>query len=180
MTFFFSNVESRFYLRELQRLLGESMGSLQRNLALLEEEGILQSERVGPLKYFSLNKNFRYFEELKSILLKESRKEKLEKNLRKILKNLKERYRPEKIILFGSFGSGYVQESSDLDLFVIKKNVPQRYWDRVKELAPFFKDSEVGVDFVIWTPEELKQEEDNMFLKEEILKKGRVVYDRAV
>ena len=181
LEFFFSTPGTRIYLRELERQLVIPAGSLQRHLAQLEKEGILKSEWTGPLKYFSLNPQYPYFQELQSVILREQRKRELEKNLKKLVRSLKENYQPEKIILFGSLASGRVSPDSDLDLLIVKKGLPQRYWDRVKEIAPFLLASGVGVDYVIWSPEELIQETGkNKFLKEEILEKGKILYDRTV
>ena len=177
---FFLRPDEKFYLREIERLLKEPVASLQRHLHFLEKQTLIQSEKIGPLKYFFLNKSHPHFQELNTILLKEVRKEKLEKNLQKALHILKKNYKPEKVILFGSLGGGRVMPQSDIDLFIVKKNVPRRYWDRVKELAPMFKDCDVGIDFVVWTPKELEDKKNHgSFLEEEILRKGRVVYERA-
>jgi len=177
---FFSNPASKYYLREIERLTKKPVGSLQRHLAQLEKEGVLKSWKEGPLKYFSLNLEYPYFSELKSVVLRELRRKELQKNLQKILKSLKEKYRPEKVILFGSLARGWVSPESDLDLLIIKHDVPKRYWDRVKELAPLLSNSDVGVDYVIWTPQELAEGiGTNLFLKKEMLSKGKVVYERA-
>lgn len=177
---FLSNPKSRFYLREIVRILGKPLSSVQRQLAQLEKEKILTTKKEGPLKYFSLNHNYPYFPELKSVIQRELRKRELEKNLKLTVKKLKKHYKPKKLILFGSLAKGRVTPESDIDLLIVKENVPKRYFDRIKELVPLLVDSDVGVDFVIWTPHELKQEmKTNHFLREEILKKGKVIYERA-
>ncbi len=180
LDFFYSNPSASIYLRDLGRRLSIPAGSLQRHLAQLEKEGVLSSKKEGPLKYFFLNPQYPYFSELQSVVLKSQRKKMLEKNLKKLVQRLKKTYQPEKIILFGSLAKGRVSSDSDLDLLIVKKNLPERYWDRVKELAPLLSECAVGVDYVIWSPEELAAEtEKNRFLKEEILEKGKIFYDRA-
>lgn len=180
LNLFFSRTEETFYLREMHRLLGEPVSSLQRHLNKLEKEGLLITKKTGPLKYFSINKEYPYFKKIQEIVLSEVRKEKLESELKKILVILKKKYKPQKVILFGSLGRGWAKPFSDLDLFIIKKEVPPRYWDRVKQLAPLLKNSQVGIDYLIWTPQEVqKEEKDNPFLKDEILNKGKVIYAKA-
>lgn len=180
LEFFHLNPTLSVYLRDLERRLSIPAGSLQRHLARLEKEGILTGKKVGPLKYFALNSQYPYFQELQSVVLREQRKKTLEKNLKKLVQRLKQHYRPEKIILFGSLAKGRVLPDSDLDLLIVKKNLPERYWDRIKELAPLLSECVVGVDYVIWTPEELAAETSkNRFLREEILEKGKIFYDRA-
>lgn len=177
---FFSRPGRRFYLRELQRMIGKPVGSLQRHLSNLAEEGILKSEMQGPLKYFSVDESYIHYPELKNIVLREIRRQKLDSDLRKLLKRLKKSYHPEKIILFGSMARGRVSPDSDIDIMVIKRDVPKRYWDRVKEISPLVANCDVGVDFVIWTPKELEAElTKNAFLRDEILKGGKILYERA-
>lgn len=180
LEFFFSNAQARVYLRDLERRLTIPAGSLQRHLAQLEKEGILTSQKQGPLKYFALNPQYPYFSEFQSVVLKNRRKKQLEQSLQKLLRVLKAHYHPEKIILFGSFAKGHISPDSDLDLLIVKKNLPVRYWDRIKTIAPLLAECAVGVDYVLWTPEELKNEiGKNNFLREEIFEKGKVLYDRA-
>jgi len=85
--------------------------------------------------------------------------------------------RPEKIILFGSLAGGRAKEYSDLDLVVVMKT-DMRFMDRLLFLARLTK-PQVGVDFLVYTPEEFRQmmEDGNLFLKEEVVKKGVVLYD---
>ena len=62
------------------------------------------------------------------------REAKLTKALEQILQTLTTKYRPEKIILFGSMASGNIGEWSDLDLVVIK-DTPLPFYQRLKEVA---------------------------------------------
>lgn len=177
---FLRNPASRFYLRELQRTLGIPVGSLQRHLSRMKEEGVLKSEAAGPLRFFSLNPEYPYLEELRSVALSELRKLELERDLAKLLKRLKKEYSPDKVILFGSLAKGRVSPDGDIDILIVKEHLPARYWDRVKEFAPFLAGCDVGVDYTIWTPKELAGELDkNSFLRDEIVGKGRVLYERA-
>ncbi len=177
---FLRNPASRFYLRELQRALGIPVGSLQRHLSRMKEEGVLKSEAAGPLRFFSLNSEYPYLEELRSVALSELRKLELERDLAKLLKKLKKEYSPDKVILFGSLVKGRVSPDGDIDILIVKEHLPARYWDRVKEFAPMLAGCDVGVDYTIWTPKELAGELDkNSFLRDEIVGKGRVLYERA-
>ena len=55
---FLSHIDDRYYLRELERMLGESLSPLRRQLVKLAEMGILITEEEANLKYYRLNKNF--------------------------------------------------------------------------------------------------------------------------
>jgi len=43
-----------------------------------------------------------------------------QKEIKKITKQIVEKYKPEKIIIFGSFAWGKPSKDSDVDLFIIK------------------------------------------------------------
>ncbi|MDN5347182.1 MAG: uncharacterized protein PWP65_746 [Clostridia bacterium] len=103
----------------------------------------------------------------------------LREELGRISRIIIENCRPEKIILFGSLAGGKVNEYSDLDLVVVM-NTDMRFVERLLFLAKL-TNPRVGVDFLVYTPEEFRQmlEDDNLFLKEEVVKKGVVVYDSA-
>ena len=104
------------------------------------------------------------------------RKEKLEKELERIVAILAAKYKPQKVILFGSLANGKVKQWSDLDLAIIKET-NKKFIKRLKEVA-LLTDPEVGVDFLVYTPEEFSQmAKDNYFVKDEIINKGKVVYE---
>ena len=66
---FLSNIDDRYYLRELERMLGESLSPLRRQLLKLTKMGILTTEYEANLKYYRLNKNFPGIEELRRLVL---------------------------------------------------------------------------------------------------------------
>ena len=101
----------------------------------------------------------------------------LRRNLNKIVKDLKRNYEPEKIILFGSLAIEKVKEFSDIDLLIVKKT-KKRYFDRIREVVKLC-DYDIGVDFLVYTPKEYDEEiKENIFFREEIINKGKVVYEK--
>jgi len=86
-----------------------------------------------------------------------------------------EKYRPEKIILFGSAAWGG-DEVNDLDFFIVKKDVPYYGVDRMRELDRLIK-RHVAVDMIVYKPEEV---EDRLALGDPFVKKiyreGKVLY----
>lgn len=106
------------------------------------------------------------------------REQRLRKNLEQIVAALTTNYHPQQIILFGSLASGIVSPISDLDLLIVKET-DKKFWDRMREVVSLC-DYDVGVDFLVYTPAELAEEtKANLFLKEEILAKGKVIYRAA-
>lgn len=107
------------------------------------------------------------------------RKKKLEAELNRIVETLKEKYDPEKIILFGSLVTGQTKSWSDIDLVVIKPT-SKRFVERLKEVALLTR-PRVGVDFFVYTPEEFRimREQAHSFQQVEMAGKGKVLYDRG-
>jgi predicted nucleotidyltransferase len=88
------------------------------------------------------------------------------------------RYNPEKIVIFGSYVRGEMDEYSDLDFVVIKKT-KKRFIQRLIEVAKLI-DLDLGkVDVFVYTPEEFERmiEWENPFI-ERVLKEGRVLYEK--
>ena len=110
--------------------------------------------------------------------MNEERQAKLNQALEHILLTLADKYRPEKVILFGSMAQASVGEWSDLDLVIIK-DTSQPFLQRLKEVALLCR-APVGVDFLVYTPREFDQmiAERNPFILEEVLRKGKVLYER--
>ncbi len=86
--------------------------------------------------------------------------------------------RPLRIILFGSAATGKVGPYSDIDLVVIKKtSLP--YFERISQLVDLL-DYDIGVDFLVYSPEEFDRAvRERRFFREEIIKKGKVLYEKA-
>lgn len=191
MALFCQNPKRSFYLRQIAKEIGEGVNSARQELAYLEDKGLLLSRREGKQKFFSLDGRMSNLEDLKNMVTSAveggnpeyrftsfDRKERLKKNLSRVVSTLRRNYHPEKIILFGSLVEGKVREWSDIDLFIIKKT-DKRYFDRIREVVKLC-DYDVGIDFFIWTPEEfLENKESSSFIREEVLKKGRVIYEKT-
>lgn len=106
----------------------------------------------------------------------EVRKRQLNRNLKKILVDLK-KYKPEKIILYGSLACGKINESSDIDLLIIKKT-RKKPLDRIGEVLNMC-DYDVAFEPLIYTPREIKERLGyrDFFIKN-ILKSGKILYER--
>jgi len=107
------------------------------------------------------------------------RRAQLEQELHRTLEILVRDYQPERVILFGSLARGTVHEWSDIDLAVIKRT-SRRFIDRIGEVLRLIRPT-VGVNVVVYTPEEIAQMEgaDHYFWVDEIAGKGKILYDRA-
>ena len=87
-----------------------------------------------------------------------------------------DKYRPIKIILFGSAVRGDYEEVNDLDFLIIKDDVPLTGIDRVRELDRLI-DRNVAVDMLVYRTDEIdkRTELGDPFIRS-ILREGRVIY----
>jgi len=87
------------------------------------------------------------------------------------------KFKPEKIILFGSYGYGTPKKDSDVDILVIidSKRRPVDLAIQIRSAihAPF------PVDLLVRTPKQIeKRLSMNDFFTKEIINRGKVVYER--
>jgi predicted nucleotidyltransferase len=96
-----------------------------------------------------------------------------------ITRRIVENFRPEKVILFGSYAYGQPTIESDVDLLVIMKS-DDRPAKRSEKIASICRPRYLGMDLIVITPEELEKRLAGFdpFL-EEILNKGRILYESA-
>ena len=106
-------------------------------------------------------------------------KNQFDKEIRNFVNQLISLYKPEKIILFCSLAKGKVRQGTDIDLFIIKSDVPDLGVDRIRQLDALIK-YRLATDFIVYRPEELEQrlKLGDPFIKS-ILEEGKVLYDAA-
>jgi len=91
---------------------------------------------------------------------------------------ISERFKPQKIVLFGSYAYGVPGPESDIDLLIVMdtdlREIQQSQKIR-QYLNPLF-----GIDLIVYTPEHLaKRLEWGDSFVEEIITKGKVLYEAA-
>ena len=93
-----------------------------------------------------------------------------------IVRQIIRKYRPIKIILFGSAGRGEYDEVNDLDFLIIKKDVPLYGLDRMRELDGLIERN-IAADMLVYRPDEFNEriKLGDPFIKT-ILREGRVLY----
>jgi predicted nucleotidyltransferase len=99
-----------------------------------------------------------------------------QKAIDEVVRQIAEKFRPQKIILFGSYARGKPRPESDVDLLVVMDTPmkeSQQSLEIRRHLGVMF-----GLDLVVYTPKRLKErlEMGDWFLRD-ILKEGRVVYE---
>lgn len=101
------------------------------------------------------------------------------KQIQKISDKIVKEFKPEKIILFGSYAWGKPHQDSDVDLFVVKKS-RQRRINRERKLRTFLIGNDFpSMDLLIYTPREVeKRVVIKDFFINDILTKGKILYAR--
>ena len=101
----------------------------------------------------------------------------IRKTILAMVEKIKREYRPQKIIMFGSYASGQPDQDSDLDFFIIKET-RERPIDREVRVAEIVSDPHCLVPFdpLVLTPQELAEriEMGDQFILE-ILREGEVL-----
>ena len=99
----------------------------------------------------------------------------------RLAETIRRKYKPQKIVLFGSYARGRPTEDSDIDLFIVKET-DARMVDRFVEVKRLIYDPQlrIPVSPLVYTPQEL-EERLNMgddFVKE-IMSEGMVLYEET-
>jgi predicted nucleotidyltransferase len=106
----------------------------------------------------------------------ESLREQYQREIDRVVAILRERYAPDKVILFGSCGRGDFGEDSDIDLLIVKET-DKRPLDRMREVYDliYSPDHYLALDPLVYTSQELTQrlESGDFFVQE-----GKVLYER--
>jgi uncharacterized protein len=106
-------------------------------------------------------------------------KDQFDREIQNILEQLIHQYKPEKVILFGSLANGRINQGTDIDLFIIKTDVPELGVDRIRQLDSIISYG-ISTDFIVYKPKEVEQrlQMGDPFVKN-IIEEGKVLYDAA-
>ena len=164
---FFTNPQKKYYLRELERILGFSAGSIRRELLKFANDNLFKTEKAGNLLYYSINNNHPLFDELKSIVSKTAG---VEYSLRSALAKIN---KIKTALIFVSFASKKESEKSDIDLMIIGNPDITKLNNRISFLENKLKRE---INQVVYSPEEyqLKKRENSQFVLD-ILKKPKII-----
>lgn len=114
----FGHPERSFYASELIRDAGTGSGAAQRELARLEESGLIVARRIGNQKHYQASAASPLFSELRNIVLKTVG---LAEPLRDALKPLSSAIRAA--FVYGSVAKATDQAASDIDLMIISDSL---------------------------------------------------------
>lgn len=109
LTLFLTNPDEEFFIRELTRKLDEQINSIRRELDNLKKIGLLRTKTKNRKKYYTVNKDFMLFSELKAII------HKAHSNKESIVKHLAEFGEVDVVVLSGLF----VDKEAPIDILMV-------------------------------------------------------------
>ena len=114
----FGQPDRSFYASELIRDAGTGSGAAQRELARLEESGLIVARRIGNQKHYQANAASPLFSELRNIVLKTvGLAEPLRDALRPVSPSIRAAF------VYGSVAKASDQAASDIDLMVVSDSL---------------------------------------------------------
>jgi predicted nucleotidyltransferase len=97
--------------------------------------------------------------------------------IRAVVKQIAEKFQPERIILFGSYAYGQPRPESDVDLLVVMET-PLRSREQAAQIARAI-DYHFGLDLLVRNPQQLAERLAlGDFFLQEITERGKVLYAR--
>lgn len=98
----------------------------------------------------------------------------LEKEIESITNQIVKKYKPVKVILFGSCAKGSTKADSDVDLALIK-NTNDNFQTRQKKVRLLISTT-TPVDVFVFTPKEFREGAKTNPLLSEIERTGKIIY----
>ena len=84
------------------------------------------------------------------------RKQITQEEIKKISDKIIDNYKPEKIILFGSYAWGVPGPDSDVDLFIVKDDSKSSL-EMMREVNKILQERNFALDVLVYTPNQLKR-----------------------
>jgi len=157
LALFFTNPNKKFYLRELERILGYSAGSIRRELLKFQKDDLFTTENVANLLYYSLNMDHPLYNELKSIVFKTVG---IEGSLKKELCSIS---KIKAAFIYGSFASDQHKATSDIDIMIIGNPDPSLLNERIARLENKLK-REINATVYSWQEYQAKKKSKSGFI----------------
>ena len=145
---YFTNPDNEYYLRELERNLDIPVSMIRNELVNLEKDGMFISKKKDNSIYYSLNKSYPLFEELKSIVFKTIGIQGLLKETLNKTKDI------EVAFIYGSFAKKEEAAKSDIDLFIMGRIDDSRLLREIRKLEEVLKRE---INYTIFTRDEFKK-----------------------
>jgi len=96
--------------------------------------------------------------------------------IRELARQIAEKFKPQKIILFGSYARGNPRPESDVDLLVVM-DTPLRETQQSLQIRLALK-ADFGLDLIVHTPKRLAERlAMNDYFLQDVIMEGKVLYE---
>jgi predicted nucleotidyltransferase len=155
----YGHPDESFYLRQIARVTGAGMGSLQRELQQLSEAGIIQRSEIGRQAFFKANSESPVFSDLKNLIIKTFG---VADVLRAALSPLADTI--QVAFIYGSMAGSEFKQSSDVDVMIIGNTA---FAEVVAALSPVQETLAREINPTVYPQDEFKSKaaEGHHFLK---------------
>lgn len=160
--------DREFYTREISRRTGEALNAVRRELGYLEKAGLVKSRQAGNRKYYSVVKEFPFYQELKKIIYATV-------GLGDYLRDrFKDSDQIELAFVYGSVARDEETERSDVDLFVVGEIDEDELHDIISQIE---KDIGRVINYTLMSKAEFERrlKDNNPFVKRVIEEKKLVL-----
>jgi predicted nucleotidyltransferase len=102
-----------------------------------------------------------------------------QKDIARIIETVKVRANPERIYLFGSYAGGQPTDKSDLDLLVVDNSARDKNLVAL-EISQALFPRNFGLDLIVASTDEIQaKQQKNLSFWVDIIRRGKVVYERS-
>jgi predicted nucleotidyltransferase len=148
LTFFYVNRNARVYVRQLAIALEADSTNVSRELARLEQEGLLRSETEGRQLYYSVNRDYPYLKPVFALLQGSVGIQPTLKHALQAVSGIRSAW------IFGSFAKNEADSASDIDLLIVGK--PDQT-ELAAEIRKAEKTLHREINYTVLTSKELKR-----------------------
>lgn len=141
LNIFLMKPDGEYFVRELTRELDEQINSIRRELDNLKKMGLLKSRAKNRRKFYSVDKSFVLFNELRSIFIKAN------PGIETVVKSIQKLGEIQFLLISGVF----LEKESPVDLLVagdIDKEKLEKYLDTLENQDPIKFSILKGDDFI--------------------------------
>jgi len=159
--------EEMFYIRQLTRMTGEKLNSIRRELQNLDNAGVLNSEWRGNKRFYWVNQDFAFYQELLGLVVKT-------KGLGKKIIDQEKKLGQIKFAVFsGKFVRGRPPEDDEIEFLIVGQIVLPELGALVREEEKY---RQREINYTVMEEEEFSYRKKNRdpFLTQ-ILLQGRVM-----
>lgn len=129
LTLFLTNPDKEYFVRELTRELDEQINSVRRELDNLKKIGLLKSRTKSRRKFYSVNKSFVLYRDLRNIIIKATL------STDNLVKNISKMGKIDFLLVSGVF----LQKTGPVDLLIVgevDKDKLEAFLDKLETEEP--------------------------------------------